>query len=219
VGVITISRKMGSSGSYIGKEVAKRLGLKYVDKKILSKIMTDYGFVGFETVYNEVPGFWEKFYQERNRTVDFLIRTIEAVGRLDDVVIVGRGGFGIFEGYSDVLNLRIKAPLCLRVQRQMLEHGMTQEEASAHVRQNDRVRRSFIESDFQMAYTNTQDFDLVLDTGVITPKCAVEWLCEAYTMNRDQQRCGNEKSVKTLQVDPVLFAHVQHMTDSMTAGT
>lgn len=39
MGVITISRQMGSEGTYIGKKLAKELGLSYVDKQELGKIM------------------------------------------------------------------------------------------------------------------------------------------------------------------------------------
>ncbi len=211
MGVITISRKMGSSGAYIGKKVAKRLGMCYVDKEIISEIMTEYGFSQFDTVYENVPSFWERYDSMRSSTIEFLIRTIEAIGSLDNVVIVGRGGFGIFDNYGDVLNIRVKASFCLRVKRQMKEHGMTQQEAEEHVLQNDKVRRSFIESDFHMAYTNTQDFDLVLDSGVVNPDKAVTWICEAYRTLMKQGRCDTDKRVGDIQVDPILHKHAAAM--------
>ena len=36
--VITISREFGSGGRFIGEEVAKKLGIKYYDKDIISQI-------------------------------------------------------------------------------------------------------------------------------------------------------------------------------------
>lgn len=218
MGVITISRKMGSSGSYIGRQVAARLGMRYVDKHIISQIMMEYGFSQFDTIYDNVPGFWDKYDNMRRSTIEFLIRTIEAIGQLDNVVIVGRGGFGIFEGFSDVLNIRVKAPFCLRVERQMKEHSMSREEAEEHVSQNDRVRRSFIESDFHMEYTNTMDFDLVLDTGVVAPEAAVGWVCDAYEYLMRTGRCDSDKNVQSLEIDPVLHEHVMGMIDRVCAA-
>ncbi len=215
MGVITISRKMGSAGSDIGREIAKRLGMRFVDKKILSAIMTEYGFSDFDEVYGNVPSFWERFDSMRAQTIGFLIKTIEAVGSLNDIVIVGRGGFGIFEDYNDVLNVRTKAPFCLRVERQMEKHGMSKKEAEIHVAQNDKVRKAFIESDFHMAYTNTQDFDLVINTGVVKPERAVDLVCDAYGTLMKDGRCDTSKSIKDIEVDPVLYEHVAGMIDSV----
>ena len=36
----------------------------------------------------------------------------------------GRGGFGLFQGFADVLNVRIQAPFNLRVERKINEHGL-----------------------------------------------------------------------------------------------
>ncbi|MDA3834787.1 MAG: cytidylate kinase-like family protein [Spirochaetales bacterium] len=211
MGVITISRKMGSAGSYIGRKAAEKLGLTYVDKHLIAKIMRENGFSQFEKVYNNKPNFWEKFDEQRLSTIEFLMQTIRAVGQVDNGVIVGRGGFGIFEDFSDVMNIRIKAPFCLRVERQMKEHGMTKNEAEAHVQKNDRVRRAFIESDFRLNYTNTQDFDLVLDTGIILPEQAIEWVSAAYSNLMEKGRCGTDKKVSDIKIDSVMCEHVKKM--------
>ena len=36
--IITISREFGSGGRFIGEEVAKKLGIAYFDKNIISQI-------------------------------------------------------------------------------------------------------------------------------------------------------------------------------------
>ncbi len=42
--IITISREFGSGGRFIGKEVAKKLGIKYYDKDIIAQIAEQSGF-------------------------------------------------------------------------------------------------------------------------------------------------------------------------------
>ena len=42
--IITISREFGSGGRFIGEEVAKKLGIKYYDKDIISQIAERSGF-------------------------------------------------------------------------------------------------------------------------------------------------------------------------------
>ena len=40
--IITISREFGSGGRFIGKEVAKKLGIKYYDKDIITFLCASY---------------------------------------------------------------------------------------------------------------------------------------------------------------------------------
>ena len=42
--IITISREFGSGGRFIGEEVAKKLGMKYYDKDIISQIAESWDF-------------------------------------------------------------------------------------------------------------------------------------------------------------------------------
>jgi cytidylate kinase len=215
MGVITISREMGSAGSYIGMEVAKKLGLTYIDKQFIARIMREYGFSQFDEVYDNKPNFWERFDTQRTKTVEFLIQTMRAIAQYGDVVIVGRGGFGIFKEYADVLNVRIKAPFDLRVERQMQVHGMSKEEAVKHITNNDAVRQSFLESDLHLDCTSNQDFDLVLDTGVVTAKQAMEWISTAYTNLVENGRYGATYKVSAIEIDPVLQKHVKTMLESL----
>ena len=41
--IITISREFGSGGRFIGEEVAKKLGIAYYDKNIISHIAEESG--------------------------------------------------------------------------------------------------------------------------------------------------------------------------------
>ena len=50
--VITISRLVGSKGTAIGKEVAKRIDYHYIDINLVQKIMNQYGEINFRNIYN-----------------------------------------------------------------------------------------------------------------------------------------------------------------------
>ncbi|MGD1822297.1 MAG: AAA family ATPase [Pleomorphochaeta sp.] len=213
MGVITISRKMGSEGTYIGRKVAKRLNMAYADKAFISKIMREYGFSAFKEVYDETPTFWDKFLTIREQTIDFLAKTEQAIGKADNVVIVGRGGFGIFENYNDVLNIRTKAPLEIRVKRQMAEHDISYEEAYTHVLENDKVRKNFVESDFRFDYQNTNSFDMIINTAIIDPDKSVDYICEVYDSLIKNGRSSTSKNLKDLEVDPILLKYVREELD------
>src|SRR5260370_7657476 len=59
---ITISRQMGTGGSYIGQLIAQRLGLKYVDREVLHLAAEEFG-CDEETVAahsERATSFWER---------------------------------------------------------------------------------------------------------------------------------------------------------------
>lgn len=88
MGVITISRQIGSEGTFIAKQVAEQLGLSFVDKQDIEKIMHEYGFSGFDEVYDSLPTFWERFDQHRYLTVDFLLAVMRAFAKVGNVVML-----------------------------------------------------------------------------------------------------------------------------------
>ena len=69
--VITVSRQLGSRGSYIATAVAKRLGLRYIDREILNRAAEIAGYPDAEMIgmlehREKVPGFLERFFDAMN---------------------------------------------------------------------------------------------------------------------------------------------------------
>ncbi len=171
--VITISRLRGSGGREMGHKVAERLGYHFVDKHIIEQIFLRYGFLNFSAAYDKHRGFWEHFDKRHKEIMDFLEKVTHAIAKYGDVVILGRGGFAVFPNYSDVLNVRLWAPLHIRAQRIMKQAGTeNQEEVERILKLNDRERDSFIE-DFIRKNPNRESyfknpFDIVINTGKTT---------------------------------------------------
>ncbi|MBF9016970.1 MULTISPECIES: AAA family ATPase [unclassified Oceanispirochaeta] len=210
--VITISRKLGSMGTYVGRKLAEKLGYDYIDKNHLSKIMKEYGFSKFDNIYDTIPSMRERYDEYREMTINFLAEVILAVAQHDNVVIAGRGSFGLLDSYSDVINIRIKAPESCRVHRIMEDRNLSDRDARTLVRENDKVRRSFVESDFRFDYNNSTEFDLILDTSIIPPDLCVDWISQAYDVTNGK-RDDDRPSVKTLNIEKVLAKHVSEMLE------
>ncbi|MGE4584316.1 MAG: cytidylate kinase-like family protein [Sphaerochaeta sp.] len=214
MGVITISRQIGSEGTFIAKRVAEQLGLSFVDKEDIEKVMYAYGFSAFDEVYNNKPSFWQRFDQHRMLTVDFLLTAMRAFAKVGDVVLLGRGGFGLFQGYTDILNIRLKAPLELRVQRKQKEYGTTEEAARKALLEQELVRTSFVQSDLQFNQNDASLFDLVIDTGIVPPETAALWIADAYQQLVKHPRLDAKRSRADLDVDGVLLKLVRTMLGS-----
>ena len=202
--VITISGEFGSDASRTAQQVAQSLGYHYVDRAIIEKILDEYGLVQFKDMYESMSSIWTRFDNLRGGMTDMLNRTIRAVARHGNVVIQGRGGYAVLGGYADVLNVRIQAPLAVRVQRVMQRSGITdQAQAEAEVRQYDRVRRTFVEYSYQVAWNDTDAFNLVIDTSVVPVDAAVEWIVQAHRFMAARERV-DEPRARDIEADEVL---------------
>nr|WP_321296115.1 cytidylate kinase-like family protein [uncultured Sphaerochaeta sp.] len=211
MGVITISRQIGSEGTLIAKHVAEQLGLSFVDKEDIEKVMHAYGFSAFEEVYDAKPSFWERFDQSRYHTVDFLLTVMRAFAKVGNVVLLGRGGFGLFQGYTDILNVRIKAPLEVRIERKQKEYGGTDEVAKRALFERELVRTSFVQSDLQYNQNDASLFDLVIDTGIVPPDTATLWVADAYQQLMKHPRMDAKRIRADLEVDDILLKLVKNL--------
>lgn len=201
---ITISRQLGSEGTYIARKVADNLGYRCVDKNAIEEILSGYGLIHFDNVYESVPGFWARFDKLTLETVHLLNRTILALANHGEVVIAGRGSFAVLAGFADVLNVRIQAPLSVRAQRVMEREKINNlDQAMAIVTDSDRVRSAFVESFYGLRWDGSSAFDVVIDTGKVSSDLAITWLVQAY-LALQESRAGREPTTSTIEVDPIL---------------
>jgi cytidylate kinase len=215
--VITISRELGSDGSYIAEKVAQVLGYHFVDKKTLEDVLLQYGFVEFDREYDAARGFWARFDARTMEMISMLNRVIQAVARHGNVVLVGRGSFAILSGFADVLNVRIQAPLPVRRARVMTQRNIAEpEQAEAIIKEADRVRATFIESYYGVHWDTASAFDLVIDTGKVAPDLAVTWLADAVKA-LPAQPAGETRVTHTLEEDSILASVVSKVLKCQAA--
>lgn len=201
--IITISREFGSEGTLIAAQVAQTLGYHLVDKGIMEWVLHQYGLVRAEEA-NEAPtSFWSRFDWQLLLTADMLERTIKALAQHGNVVITGRGGYAVLGGLADVLKVRVQAPVPVRVHRVMASEGIGLLEAEARVAEEDRTRAGFLERVYGVRSDDARAFDLVIDTGSISPELATRWIIEANRALSDRG-LGDAPTAATLKVSSTL---------------
>jgi len=209
--VITISREFGSEGDYIAEQVAQTLGYHYVDKEFIGAVLSQYGLVEFDREYETLPGFWEKLSAQRGKhrdlIVDMLNQVVRAVAHHGDVVILGRSGFAILAGLADVLHVRLQAPFSQRVERLMAQQKITLEQAEAVVKERDKVRIAFVEEYYKVPWEAVHAFDLVINTGKISPDQATAWVVDA-AKALPLSPVADKPTTSSITVDPVLVAAI-----------
>jgi len=211
--VVTVSREFGSHGSLVAEKAAHALGYRLADKATIEIIFRDYGLPKLDPEYQSVPGFWDRFdLQRRDRRetlFTMLNQSLRALARHGNLVIVGRGGFAVLGGLADVLNVRVQAPVALRISRvadlsPVSERGRAEDLVLA----NDHLQKTFIESVYGKAWDSAVAFDLVLDTGKLSVDAAAGMIVQAVAALPAAEAPGL-RTTAGLQVDRILASAVE----------
>lgn len=202
--VITVSRELGSNGAAIAEQVAAEMGYRFVTKAILEKVLHQYGLVRLNELYEKAPGLWARVDFANLELVSMLDKVIQGIAHLDNVVLLGRGGYAALSGYTNVLNVRVQAPLSVRVKRVMELEGLTDvAEAEKLIEQNDKARAMFVQGFYGVDFYNSRQFQLVLDTGITPSDTAAAWIIETARSLAAQPFSG-AKTTLDIVVDKVM---------------
>lgn len=124
-------------------------------------------------IEREEPELSEELYI---KTVTAIIRELGARG---DIVILGRGSQMILRDLPGALHVLCLAPLELRVQRLAQREGISLEEASRQVAENDRARAAFHRKFWKIDVDDPALYDLTIQTAALPYEAAAELVAAA----------------------------------------
>ncbi len=183
--VITVSRQIGSGGTYIAYQVAKKLKFMFVDREILRRAAAHLGSDQKLLEAHEersaglidniirvfAMGAPEMAYIPKERPVYdrdlFAVESkiIHEIADRSHAVILGRGGFHVLKDRPGALHVFIHAPLEFRVGRIMKVRNMTDvQEARALVEETDRRRTRFIRDMVRREWADARNYHLCVDS-------------------------------------------------------
>ena len=178
--VITISRLVGSKGTAIGKEVAKRMNYHYVDIELVQEIMNQYGVPEFKNIYDAKLSIWDRYSNITNDLLGFFKRVMLSIAKSGNAVIIGRGSFVSLGKYADVLDVMIYAPMDIRIKAIMEIRGISDlEKAENYIINKEKIRQSFIEQTYNVKWNQIDNFDMVFNTGKFNPELVTDTIVKA----------------------------------------
>jgi cytidylate kinase len=187
--VITISRQLGSGGSYIAQQVAKRLGYAYIDRQILEQAAKELGVeeAEIENRDERLQTFWEKLIAvftvgtpagtytppplhifSDEQLVEIERRLITELTAKGPCVVLGRGAWHLLRGRERLLNIMVHAPLGFRVERVMsIYHARSKVEAIQMIERSDQERSRIVRAFTGRDRFDARNYHLTIDTGVV----------------------------------------------------
>jgi len=194
--VITISRQFGTGGHEIGEELARRLGVKLLDKQILNEVASRMRIVedAVEKIEMRNP-LWRddftNFYrnymanatydgQEQEDTSHALFQAqadaIRSIADEESCIIVGRCGFDIFANHPNALKIFIHSSVDCRKRRIAEKYDISEQDAAAMIVDNDYSRELYTKKFTGRDWKDATNYDISLDVRKFGVNGAVDFL-------------------------------------------
>ncbi len=182
MGILTISRELGSGGDAIGRKVAEELDWSLLDGDGFAEAAQSYGYVRaeLEQVDERKPGLVDRFFRDRQLVYLDIMRAIVYESALkNNFVILGRGSNILLQGIEGVFRARIMAPEEYRRRALVRNESITPAMAEQFIRHNDHERMAYTRHFFDVRWGDASHFDLVLNTGLFGEDMAMRLLAGA----------------------------------------
>jgi cytidylate kinase len=207
--IITISRQMGSGGTYIGYLTAKELGFRYLDREILQQAANELGIEPsmLERYDGRSASLMENIIQSfcfstpempnlpplrrpvYNKDLFALeSKIMKEVADRCNAVIIGRGGFYILKDRPDTIHIFVHAPLDYRIEMIMKEQKITDKrEVKKMIEESDHERTKFIRDMMGTDWYDARNYHLCIDSSVVGSPDCVKMITKLVSIKRTTQ--------------------------------
>jgi cytidylate kinase len=186
--LITVSREFGAGGSDLAREVGARLNWPVLDHDIVHRVaerlrLNDGTVEPFDehppsllariatVLIVPLPGMYSyppvSEVPTHDAIADATRRVIEDAAKSLPLIVVGHGAQCIFEDRTDMLSVRLIAPLHARQSRIAARQKISNPAAAELVRRADEDRRAYIQRYFHRDWRSELLYDLQINTGAI----------------------------------------------------
>ena len=181
--IVTVSRQRGSRGAYIAERLAEKLGYQLLYREIIDEICKSSGYRRrvIESLDDKVrsrmelwfEGIFKGMYIDASDYFKQLYRIIMSVSAHGGVVVVGRAA-NFMLSRDQGFHMRVVAARPVRIENLVRYQQLTREQAEQEVRQFDKSRAEFVESNFHVNIDDPGAYDLILNTTYVDVDEAVQ---------------------------------------------
>ncbi len=200
--IITISRQMGSGGSYIGQKLAKKLKIHYADREIIRKAAETLSVPeeDLESMDEKSQTWWDYIQLSSRYASEIYIppvqkfaptdlelfkaecEIIKQIAKETTAVIIGRCGFCVLDGHPNLIKIFLHGEKDFRVKRIMDLYSVSIKTAEKMVEDSDRKRGLYIKKFSKKDWMNIDNYHLSVDTSKIGIDSSLE-LISAFVIN------------------------------------
>lgn len=187
--IITISREFGSGGRYLGEQIAKRLGMKFYDKEIITRVAEETGlaqkYVEEMGEYSPKKSIFSFAFVSRDSQGmslgDYMYaaqrKIILEAAEKEPCVIVGRCADDILRGREDCLNVFICGNEKNKAERIVKLYEISEEEALKRMKETDKKRRIHHNYYTEQKWGEANNYSISLNSSDIGYEKCIDIVC------------------------------------------
>lgn len=183
--IISIGRQFGAGGRGVGKLLAKKLGIEYYDKELITLAAQEFGFDSellekvdekssnfsgnlLQWIESIVPGeFLTKNYLSSDALFEMQSNAIRKLAEERSCVIVGRCSDYVLRNNPNCISVFLHSTLEDRIQRICERSGMSEQDARNEIKIEDRRRAAYYNFYSDKLWGESSTYSLCIDVSKI----------------------------------------------------
>ncbi|HEX7733446.1 MAG TPA: cytidylate kinase-like family protein [Ktedonobacteraceae bacterium] len=212
--VVTIARQCGSGGAEIGRILAQKTGLHYLDHEIIDEVAQRSGMtveqienqdeqtagpLGYmlEALSTNTPFNlnYGKLLQREQPGIQTLAheqayfyltqRVVLEMASAGNAVIIGRGSQFLLRGLPRVMHIYIFAPLPRRIENVRTHFHLTRGEAIEFIERRDGETENYLRHYYGSNGTQAELYHLLINTGLFSFETAADLIAQAIPLAQE----------------------------------
>jgi cytidylate kinase len=188
ISIITLSGEPGAGGRIVAARLANTLDIEIFHKEVINemaksadvseKLVETLDERGLSTLEDWISSLVHERHLWPDRYMQHLMKVIGTIGKHGRAVIVGRGANFILPPEKR-FSVRIVAPQAWRIKNVAREYNISPEDAKRRVLRTESDRRAFIRKYFNADIADPTNYDLTINTAVLSVDDAVKVISSA----------------------------------------
>jgi cytidylate kinase len=188
ISIITLSGEPGAGGRIVAARLADTLDIEIFHKEVINemaksadvseKLVETLDERGLSTLEDWISSLVHERHLWPDRYMQHLMKVIGTIGKHGRAVIVGRGANFILPPEKR-FSVRIVAPQAWRIKNVAREYNISPEDAKRRVMRTESDRRAFIRKYFNADIADPTNYDLTINTTVLSVDDAVKVISSA----------------------------------------
>lgn len=184
--VITISREYGSGGRYIGRLIADKLGIKFYDKDLITRVSENTGLSEEYIENNEqkrklLEGLNNGYYSGVNNSDELFVKESEVIREIakeSSCVIIGRCSDFILKDNNNVIKVFVYSSMKDKIKRITEFYGIEEKKAEKEIEKINSLRANHYRYYTEKEWANHANYDICINSDFLGVEKAADLICD-----------------------------------------
>lgn len=184
--VVTISREYGSGGRYVGRLVAKKLGIKLYDKEFITRLASETGMSEEYIEKNEqkrnvLETLNNGYYAGLSGSDELFIKEADLIKKIaenESCVIIGRCSDFILKDNKDVINVFVYSSMEDKIKRATTIYNIDSKKAQKEINKVNKLRKTHYKHYTGRDWAVPNNYDICINSDTYGVEKTADIICD-----------------------------------------